>query len=263
VLHVNCGCCREKETREGDWFSCDVQAEYVKRLKEAENSDSEQGSFKRLKSDNGNGMAVPDDVAAFSEEAADWLLLNPGEWAEKLVPCVRSSEYHWFKCETDAEYDGFIEVIGQIDSSTFLVENGSSVYHPSTCPVAEVVNAPVRDPGVPGVGRTKRGYYCVKAYHECVRKYQGFLMHLQVGENVEWRDDSSVKWQTASVSKRLRIIDAELWPDECSEVSRSGAKGYDDASNNQSWWVELAYRGSEWWVCVAGVGFMTELRQCR
>ena len=71
-----------------------MQAEYVKRLKEAENSDSEQGSFKRLKSDNGNGMAVPDDVAAFSEEAADWLLLNPGEWAEKLVPCVRSSEYH-------------------------------------------------------------------------------------------------------------------------------------------------------------------------
>ena len=186
-----------------------MQAEYVKRLKEAENSDSEQGSFKRLKSDNGNGMAVPDDVAAFSEEAADWLLLNPGEWAEKLVPCVRSSEYHWFKCETDAEYDGFIEVIGQIDSSTFLVENGSSVYHPSTCPVAEDVNAPVRDPGVPGVGRTKRGYYCVKAYHDCVRKYQDFLMRLQVTGDVEWRDDSSVKWQLASVSKRLRIIEMQ------------------------------------------------------
>ena len=102
-------------------------------------------------------MSVSDDVAALSEEAPDWVLLNPGEWANKVIPCVGSSEYPWFKCESDAQFDGFIEVIGQIESSTFRVENGSSVYHPSTWPVAEAVKAPVRDLGVPGVGRTKRG----------------------------------------------------------------------------------------------------------
>jgi hypothetical protein len=241
-----------------------VQEDYVNRLKDAENWDRERGSCKRLKFDNGKEMSVSDDVAALSEEAADWVLLNPGEWANKLIPCVRSSEYPWFKCESDAKFDGFIEVIGQIESSTFRVENGSSVYHPSTWPVAEAVFAPVRDPGVPGVGRTKRGYYCVKAYHDCVRKYQDFLMRLQVAVDVQWRDDISENWKPASVSKRLRIIDAELWPDDFSVVSSSGAKAYDvAAANDRSWWVELSYGGAEWWVCVAGVGFMTELRQCR
>jgi hypothetical protein len=254
--------CREKKTQEGDWFSCDVQEDYVNRLKDAENWDRERGSCKRLKFENGKEMSVSDDVAALSEEAADWVLLNPGEWANKLIPCVRSSEYPWFNCESDAQFNGFIEVIGQIKPSTFRVENGSSVYHPSRWPVAEDVKGPER---VSGDAKTKRGYYCVKAYHDCVREYQGFLMRLQVAVDVEWRDDISDNWKPAFVSKRLRIIDAELWPDDFSVVSSSGSKAYDVAAagNDRSWWVELSYGGAEWWVCVAGVGFRTELRQGR
>ena len=65
------------------------------------------------------------------------------------------------------------------------------------------------------------------------------------------------------MSKKLRIIDEDLWPDDESVVSRLDAKTYDGAAENQSWWVELESGGEEWWVCVAGVGFRTELRQCR
>jgi hypothetical protein len=153
-----------------------VQENYATRLKKVEDCGIEHDPGKRLKLGNGKGRAVPEDVVVCSEEAADWVLLNPQIWSNDVNPCVRSSEYHWFKCESDEEFIGFIDVIGQIDSNTYGVQNGASVYHPSTCLVAEDVTT--GEPG-PRVGKTKRGFYCVKVYHDCVREYLKFLRNLQ------------------------------------------------------------------------------------
>ena len=80
---------------------------------------------------------------------------------------------------------------------------------------------------------------------------------------MEWRDVSSATWKRASVSTKVRVIDEDLWPDDESAGSGLDVKTYDCAAENQSWWVELESGGAEWWVCVAGIGFRTELRQCR
>ena len=210
--------CRERETQKGDWLSCDVQEHYVEMLKEVADYGRDHGPGKKMKLSNGKGRVDR------SEEAADCVLLDPRIWAKEANPCVKSSEYNWFKCESDAQFNGFIDVIGQIDPMTYCVENGASVYHPSSWPVAEDVTAPER---VSGDKKTKLGFYCVKAYQNCVREYLEFPMSLQVIGDlsvVEWRDVSSPTWKRASVSKKLRIIDEDLWPDDESVVSGLDAK---------------------------------------
>ena len=80
---------------------------------------------------------------------------------------------------------------------------------------------------------------------------------------MQYRDVFSVAWTRASMSKKVRVIDEDLWPDDESAGSGLDVKTYDCAAENQSWWVELESGGLEWWVCVAGVGFRTELRLFR